>query len=64
MTNLIFDQLGFHPSISRPAITSTEDDSYYSDNTTWQMAIDAIGFEPLSLEQQILKVAAAFGFKL
>jgi len=57
LAELIFSQLGLNPSIGRTLTPGTTDDIYFSDESTWLGAIRDIEFVPLTLEEQIVKVA-------
>ncbi len=63
LANLIFYQLGLPPSVGRSLRSEYESDSYHSDDSTWQASLEEIKYLPLTLEEQITKVAKAFGFK-
>lgn len=63
LANLIFYQLGLPPSVGRAKTTDYEYDSYHSDDSSWQASLEQMKYIPLSLEEQITKVAEAFGFK-
>jgi hypothetical protein len=63
LANLIFYQLGLPPSVGRSLGSESEPDSYHSDDSTWQASLEEIKYVPLTLEEQITKVAKAFGFK-
>lgn len=63
LANLIFYQLGVPPSVGRSLRSESESDSYHSDDSTWQASLEEIKYVPLTLEEQITKVAKAFGFK-
>jgi nucleoside-diphosphate-sugar epimerase len=63
LANLIFYQLGFPPSVGRSLRADCESDSYHSDDSSWQASLEEINYMPLTLEEQIVKVATAFGFK-
>lgn len=58
LAELIFATLGLTPSIKRVLIPGSADDLYFSNESTWQDATQHIGFVPLTLEEQILRVAA------
>jgi nucleoside-diphosphate-sugar epimerase len=60
LANLIFYQLGLPPSVGRSPKSDYETDSYHSDNSSWQASLEEINYAPLSLEEQILRVAKAF----
>jgi nucleoside-diphosphate-sugar epimerase len=59
LAELIFAVLGLTPSIKRVLIPGSADDLYFSDESTWLNAATKTGIVPLTLEEQILKVAAA-----
>lgn len=63
LANLIFHQLGLPPSVGRSLSFECESDSYHSDDSSWQASLREIKYIPLTLEEQITKVAEAFGFK-
>jgi nucleoside-diphosphate-sugar epimerase len=58
LAELIFALLGINPSIKRVLIPGSADDLYFSNESTWLDAAQHIGFVPLTLEEQIVKVAA------
>lgn len=57
LAELIFAELGLSPSIGRTLTPGSRDDFYFSDESTWLGAIRDIGFVPLTLEEQIVKVS-------
>jgi hypothetical protein len=59
LAKLIFAVLGLTPSIKRVLIPGSADDLYFSNESTWLSAAQNTGIVPLTLEEQILKVAAA-----
>jgi nucleoside-diphosphate-sugar epimerase len=61
LAQLIFAELGAKPSISRVLSIGSEDDLYFSDESTWLDAINAIRFVPLTLGEQIVKVSESLG---
>jgi nucleoside-diphosphate-sugar epimerase len=63
LAQLIFATLQIKQSISRELNSDLEADRYYSDNSTWLKALQATGHVPLSLQEQIAKVAAALHMK-
>jgi nucleoside-diphosphate-sugar epimerase len=58
LAELIFATLGLTPSMKRVLIPGSADDLYFSNESTWLDAAQHIGFVPLTLEEQIVKVAA------
>lgn len=61
LAQLIFAELGAKPSISRVLSIGSEDDLYFSDESTWLDALKAIRFVPLTLGEQIVKVSESLG---
>ena len=57
LAELIFAQLGLSPSIGRTLTSGSNDDVYFSDESTWLGAIRDIKFVPLTLEEQIAEVS-------
>jgi nucleoside-diphosphate-sugar epimerase len=57
LAELIFATLGLTPSIKRVLIPGSAEDLYFSNESSWLDAAQRIGFVPLTLEEQILKVA-------
>jgi nucleoside-diphosphate-sugar epimerase len=57
LAELISAVLGLELSIGRTLTPGTPDDIYFSDEATWLRAIKEIKFVPLSLEEQIVRVA-------
>lgn len=57
LAQLIFAELGTDPSIRRVLSLGSEDDLYFSDESTWLGAIREIKLVPLTLEEQIVKVS-------
>lgn len=57
LSELIFAELGLSPSIGRTLTADLPDDLYFSDESTWLDAINEIAFIPLTLEEQIARVA-------
>ncbi len=50
--------LGIRPAIARAEITSSATDDYYPDDSSWQAACRAAGYDPASLDEQIITVDA------
>ena len=59
LAELIFAELGITPSIRRILKHGPADDLYFSNGSTWLEALEETGIVPLTLEEQIVKVAAS-----
>lgn len=64
LAQLIFAVLGLEPSIRRVLAPGSTDDNYFSDESTWLHALKGMGFLPLTLEEQISRVAASLKAKI
>jgi nucleoside-diphosphate-sugar epimerase len=61
---LIFAELGLTPSIGRTLTPGSADDLYFSDESTWLEAVKETGLVPLTLEEQIVRVAKSLKSKI
>jgi nucleoside-diphosphate-sugar epimerase len=57
LAKMIFAVLGIPPSIRRISRDGSADDLYFSDESTWLESIKNIEYYPLTIEQQISRVA-------
>jgi nucleoside-diphosphate-sugar epimerase len=64
LAQLIFAELGLEPSISRVLAPGSAEDTYFSDESTWLHALKGIGFRPLTIEEQISRVAGSLKAKI
>jgi nucleoside-diphosphate-sugar epimerase len=57
LTEMIFAKLGMKSSVSRTMELESPDDLYFSDGLTWLDSVGKIHLIPMTIEQQISKVA-------
>lgn len=60
LAELVFEVIGAPASIERSSSQTREEDCYFSNNLSWENAINQIGYKPKTIREQIAHVARSF----